>query len=857
MTSNNEQSGQMETGERLLNRKLAWTKRAIFLEDLWLKLWPLLIVLALFVIAALFEVWSVLTPLLHRFVLALFVFAALFALYPLLSLRWPGDAKALKRLDKNSILPHQPAQAFKDKLAPEFDTKKTRTLWALFKQSLTEKIKSLRVPAPKPNTAAKDPFALRMLLLITMAVGLFIQSGNLMPLLSKSWQIPPMLDIRSMRIDAWVTPPSYTDQPPILVSNGALKSPGQQPAKLIKAPENAILTIRINGKNSDRLSIDAGPNQTTDKATGKKPIQGEDTTNSREFSLKLTESGRVALKVDEVPLTNWNFEIIDDTPPIIGLIEPPGKARSSALKLAYKVVDDYGAISAKAHLSDVTINGRTLDPDLPEDQRPLGTPPVYPLNLPEQLTKDGRGETFKDLTRHPWAGLNATLHLSATDEGGNTSKSPEIKLQIPAYNFTKPLAKNIIRMRHQLILSPHKSLMTANSILALTANKQSYKDDLGLYLGMRVAANRLGFAKTRKDKEDVAELLYELARQVEDGDLSKAEQALRTAQEALRDALRNKASEAEIQKRIDELRRALQRYMQALAEKQKNQNNNSNQQAGNDKSISPEDFERMLKTIEELSKSGSKDLAQQMLSQMQNMLENMQTGKNRQQANSETSKDIEELSKLLRQQQKLMDETFNKRRQDNKTGRVGQESNRERKDGAEQNMQGELDNSSRLGQNNNMRPPGQENSLAQKQMSLKERLDQLMRQMKDRNQGQSLDEASKAMQRAQQMLQQNDLSSALTEEGQALDKLRQGIEQMAQQLAKQQGPGGAQKRSGKNPQDYEDGNSGLDTSEKIKIPEKIDIQRAREILRSLQDKMSDPNRRALELDYFERLLKRF
>jgi hypothetical protein len=84
------------------------------------------------------------------------------------------------------------------------------------------------------------------------------------------------------------------------------------------------------------------------------------------------------------------------------------------------------------------------------------------------------------------------------------------------------------------------------------------------------------------------------------------------------------------------------------------------------------------------------------------------------------------------------------------------------------------------------------------------------------------------------------------------------MEQMAKQMQKgQPGKGGGKRTDGRDPLGRPGSPSGMDTSESTKVPDEIEIQRAREILRNLQDKLSDPNRPAPEIDYFERLLKRF
>ena len=50
---------------------------------------------------------------------------------------------------------------------------------------------------------------------------------------------------------------------------------------------------------------------------------------------------------------------------------------------------------------------------------------------------------------------------------------------------------------------------------------------------------------------------------------------------------------------------------------------------------------------------------------------------------------------------------------------------------------------------------------------------------------------------------------------------------------------------------------GPDLGTSVKVPDEIDIQRAREILEELRRRLGEPTRPMLELDYIERLLRRF
>lgn len=862
----------------------------MLLESLWLKLWAPIIVISLFLIFTLFHVWPLLSPLMHRLALALFAMGFIASFYPLLSLRFPKENQALKRLDKNSTLPHQPAQAFKDKLEPSLSNQsheQTHTIWLQFKNHLVEKIKRLKVHPPQPETYKKDPYALRMALMLMVALGVFFQSGKVKSLIAGAVTLPPLINTANMRIDAWVTPPSYTGKAPILIADGSkntIAASNNKKKKPFLIPENSTLTIRINGSEAKKVEVES--KNKTQKAKDKtqaanqtaKPVKTADPKSinkrTKEFHLKVTENGPVKLTIDTIPLKDWRFQIIPDSPPIIGLVEAPSAAASKTLKLKYRVVDDYGVIAAKAHIKEIfKKDKKKSEPQtLNDETRPLGDPIDYALNISKQKTKSSEDTTFKDLTDHPWAGLPIKLYLSATDEGENTSNSPEINIVLPEYEFTKPVAKKIIGLRKQLIMTPAKSPLISDLVYTLLNDKAPFEKDITLYLGLRMAASRLENANNRTEKEKLAKLLYQLARHAEDGDLSAAERELRTAQEELRKALQENASAEDIQKAIDKLRKALEKYMEALAKQQQKQNQNAeNQQNQNQQNMSQKDFEQMLKTIEELTKSGAKDLAKKMLSQLQNMLENLQTGKNQDlQQQNKTAKEIQELSKILQKQQKLMDRTFewNKKQKSKK---------------AEQSQQHQ-----QMGKHPH-KPNGAKH-LKEEQEALRKQLQELLSKLANTKEGQKksgqkgqgqqgngqqaqgkkgggkkgkqgsgspLDNANKAMQRAEQALNNNDLNSALSQEGQALDQLRKGIQQMAVQMQGKSSQGGSKKAGGKDPIGRPQSAKGMDTSENTKVPDQIDIQRAREILRNLQNKLSDPNRPAPEIDYLERLLKRF
>ncbi|MGB6967797.1 MAG: DUF4175 family protein, partial [Methyloceanibacter sp.] len=88
--------------DKSLARRFEWRVRlsrlALIGEGVWeALLWPFL-VLAAFLILSLFDLWGLLPPLVHRGLLVAFGLALLASLLPLLRLRLPARAEALRRL---------------------------------------------------------------------------------------------------------------------------------------------------------------------------------------------------------------------------------------------------------------------------------------------------------------------------------------------------------------------------------------------------------------------------------------------------------------------------------------------------------------------------------------------------------------------------------------------------------------------------------------------------------------------------------------------------------------------------------------------------------------------------------------
>jgi len=155
--------------------------------------------------------------------------------------------------------------------------------------------------------------------------------------------------------------------------------------------------------------------------------------------------------------------------------------------------------------------------------------------------------------------------LTARDEGGNEGKSDPIEITLPQKPFANPLAGALAEQRRNLILSPDDRARVAIALDALMIAPETFNTSAGVYLGLRVASDQLNAARNDGDLVEVADYLWQMALRIENGDLSGAERDLRAAEQQLREALQRNAPDDEIRKLGENLRAAMDKFLQELA----------------------------------------------------------------------------------------------------------------------------------------------------------------------------------------------------------------------------------------------------------------------------------------------------
>jgi uncharacterized protein (TIGR02302 family) len=615
VTASTQESTQASRGDgrSMLSRALSRARWAI----LWERLWPALASIAtatgIFLAASWLGLWVSLPPLGRAIGLFVFFVLAVAATVPLFRLRLPSSHEGLRRLDRVSRMPHRPATAIADDLVPEASDSVSSALWRAHMERALLAARSLRAGAPLPRLAARDPYALRALVLIVAVASFFGAGADRWKRVAAAFDWQGVVAPANFRIDAWVTPPNYTGRPPLILPGLRPGEPVRQ-AAAVAVPAGATLVVRSSGK-ADFNVVTAGG---IVEVPGDARPQAPEGTQERRYTINDAGSATVRGVGENLA---WNFIAVPDRVPAIALAkEPEGQTRGS-LQLAYKIEDDYGVVDAQATFE------RKLPPpaEAAKPPRPLYGAPDFPLVLPQARTKSGVGQTIKDITEHPWAGVDVTMTLLARDEANNEGRSSPHELRLPERPFVKPLARALIEQRRDLALDANAKPRVLTALDALAIAPDRFTPETNIYLGLRSIYWNLDRAKDDDGLREVVARLWAMAVSIEDGNVSEAEQALRAAQDALRQALERGATDEEIKKLMDQLRAALDKFLQALAEEmRKNPQMARPLDPNSMRNLRTQDLRSMIDRMERLARSGQKDAARQLLEQLQQMLENLQ-----------------------------------------------------------------------------------------------------------------------------------------------------------------------------------------------------------------------------------------
>ena len=808
-----------------LSRTRASVRVTLVVERLWPLLLAFLVIASLFLSLSWLGVFRLLPDWGRLALVATLALCALASLYPLRFYRRPTSAEVDDRIEAVNLLEHAPLRTQTDTLSSASQDSFAQALWHEHQKRMAERLDRLSGDMPRTRVPERDPWGIRaaaaLLLVVAFAFSLGSHGGGS----TDAFRSHSRTAAVSARIDAWVTPPAYTGRAPLFLT----ADPGAD-VPVFNVPAGSELAVRVaGGSGEETLSwLAANDGEALDIMASEDGAATQPTgTLARQFGTTLVSDGMVTLQADGDDLRRWTFTVIPDHAPVIRLTEDPRRAVNGALELSYEIEDDYGPTQAVAIFAQ-----SEADPAA----RALYDAPEMPLTLPRRGGDTNSARTSRDLTEHAWAGSQVDLTLEATDAAGQEAQSETLTITLPERTFANPLARALVEQRRILALDANRKPHVLALMDAITLRPEETIPDLAHYLGIVAAMTRLRMATSDDEFRDVADYLWNMALTIEDGALSAAERRLRQAQEALKQAIETGASDEELQQLMAELREAMRDFMRELAERAQQNPNLSQQMPGNAQQLSQSDLERMMDELENLARSGARDQAMAMLQQLQEMMNNLQAGNQGQQGQGEQSEMHQQMNKLgemMQRQQELMNETF-RQQQQREQGQMSQE---------------ELaDALSELQQ--------QQGELQQQLQELGQALEGMGLQP-----GEGFGDAGEAMGRAEGSLGQGQGERAVGEQGQALEALRRGAQDMMQQMMQAMGEdgqgeqGGRQQNADRDPLGRPRATTGPDFGNSVRVPDEIDVQRAREILEEIRRRLGNALSPELERNYLERLLE--
>jgi uncharacterized protein (TIGR02302 family) len=553
-------SDPIRNSDALSRLKLAQALDRAIYAIAWERAWPnlarLLTVVGLFLVVSWAGLWLALPFLARAIGLVVFAGIAIAVLFPLIRFRWPSREEALARLDRGSGIRHRPATTLTDTLTSQDPV--AQALWQAQRERTLASLKRIRAGLPHPRLALHDPWALRALVMVMLVATFFAAGDERGMRLGAAFDWNGVLAPANVRVDAWVTPPLYTGKPPVILSAANREAAALPASGPLAVPAGSTLIVRSSGGSLD-VVVSGGLKEVAPAEAAPKG------TNEKHFTITADGTAHVRAPSGQ---PQWAFAATPDHAPTIALAKDPERQARGGLQLSYKIEDDYGVTGADAQIAlrPAEAKDGSKDSDGKAAARPLFQPPQFPLVLPNARTRNGVGQTVKDLSEDPYAGADVTLTLTAKDEAGNEARSEPFNMRLPERLFTNSLARALIEQRRILALDANRNSDVYTALDALMIAPELFTPDAGCYLGLRSLATQLEAARTDDALRNVVASMWAFATTIEDdGVAGSVNAALRSAQDALKAALDRGASEDELRVLTQKLREAMAGKVRDLA----------------------------------------------------------------------------------------------------------------------------------------------------------------------------------------------------------------------------------------------------------------------------------------------------
>jgi uncharacterized protein (TIGR02302 family) len=736
----------------------------------------------------------------------------------------PTRGDALARLD--ATLPGRPLAALEDTQIIGAGDPASLAVWRAHQRRMADRAALARPVAPDLRLSARDPYSLRYVALTAAVMAALFGSLWRVSTVTGLGAGPAIAAPGGPTWEGWAQPPAYTGKPSIYLTDVT--------APTLEVPVGTRIQIRLYGE-AGGLSIDQTIAQVAPQPALATPEAPKAAGVVGITDLTVSQSGR--LEINGPGGRTWQIIATPDAGPMVEVAGDMTREADGSFKQSFKAKDDYGVVAGTV---TITLDLAAVDRRYGLTVEPEAIAPVV-LDLPMPM-KGGREEfteiLLDDLSKHPLANLPVTMVFAVRDAAGQVAEAAPYPVLLHGRRFFDPVAAAIIEMRRDLLWNRVNGPRATDLLKAISHKPDGYFRSDRAALHLRVALRDLDAMQasmTLEQRDEMAETLWNIALMFEEGDLSSAMERLQRAQDRLEEAIRNGASPEEIEELMKELQQAMREYTDELAEEAE-RNPEGQPQQGEGQEITGDMLQEMLDEIERLMKEGKTAEAMALMEQLRQLMENMQVTQG-EGGEGQGNGPMRDLGETLKDQQDLSDDAY----RDMQKGRNGEE-------------------------------PGQDpGDLAERQRELRQRMNELEGQRLPGDGTETgeagrdaLDRAEESMKQAERALDEGDLDGALDHQADAMEAMREGMQEFGQALAEQnegEETGGnttAEKADpeGRDPLGREEGDAARIGSDQNMVQNDPDL-RAQELLDEIRRRSGDAQRPAEELDYLKRLLDLF
>lgn len=778
--------------------------------------------------------------------------------FGLRSFRRPAPADAIARLD--ATLPGRPLATLADRQAIGRDDPASKAVWEAHRRRMAARAAEAKAVRPDLRLSTRDPFGLRYVALTSLVIAALFGSFWRAASVTGLTGTPAEALIAGPSWEGWLQPPAYTGKPALYLNDIT--------AETIEVPAGTRVQVRLYGE--------IGTLTLAETVSGR---AGLDTPPASEpaHDFEITRSGQI--EISGPAGGAWAITATPDNPPLIKTTGPAAREGDGRMRLPFAAEDDYGVTAGRAEI--------TLDLAAVDRRYGLAIEPEAREALLLDLPMPMRGDRAKfeealvdDISEHPFANLPVQVRLLAEDAPGQTGAAEPLAMVLPGKRFFDPLAAAVIEMRRDLLWNRANAPRTSDIFKAVTQAPEGFIRNQTGWLRLRVLMRELDAQKaslTPERRDEMAKELWEIALLFEEGDLSSALERLRRAQERVEEAIRNGADPAEIEELMDEMRQALDEYLQELGEQAQREEDGIDEPSQNMEGMqfSGDQLQEMMERLQQLMEEGRTAEAAELMEMMRQLMENMEVVQGEGEGQGQQgNRAMRDLGQTLRDQQGLSDDAF----RDLQEGFNGQQQGR---NSPGQQGEGEQGQDRRNGQQGQGDGRGSDQE-APDGRSLAERQDELRDRLRDLGRGQlpgdgteqgeagrrALEEAGRAMEEAEEALRNGDLPGALDRQAEAMEALREGIRNFGEALAEEQRQRDGQPGQGeefaeadpngqRDPLGREPGNAARIGSDRNLLQGEDVYRRAEELLDEIRRRQSDQQRPEDERSYLGRLLDLF